>query len=61
MKHPYMTAKEVADHTRLAKSTIYLMVERNEIPHIKFGRRVLFDTQEIHTWLEQKKTPAQGS
>ena len=61
MDQKYMTAQELAAYTRLAKSTIYLMVERNEIPYIRFGKRVMFESREIESWIEEKKTPAKGS
>jgi len=36
--------------------TIYDWVHRNTIPHIKLGKLVRFDENEIKKWLENKKS-----
>jgi excisionase family DNA binding protein len=36
----------------LSKSRIYQLVEMNELPHIKKGRRLLFEVDELNKYLD---------
>ena len=42
-----MTAKEVAEHTKLNVRTIYRMKDRGEIPYYKAGSRFRFKLDEV--------------
>jgi len=39
----------------LAQQTIYQMVCRDEIPHVKIGRALRFSTEDLEHWLENHK------
>ena len=52
-----MTVGEVSAKTRLARQTIYQLSSEGRIPRIKLGGRLLFDEEEIETWLEQVTCP----
>lgn len=55
-----LTVKEVAELLGLTRMSIYLMVHRGQIPHVKIGERILrFDQEEIRKWLEAKKRDVQ--
>ncbi len=47
-----LTLPEAADYLRLAKQTIYNMVNREEIPYLKAGRQLRFRKSDLDTWLE---------
>lgn len=51
----YMNIEETAEYTRMAKQTIYQMVSSRRIPHIKKGKRLLFEKAEIDNWLSTGK------
>ena len=47
MKKRYASIKEVSEYTSLSVKTLYDWASRGKIPSIKYGRRVLFDLQDI--------------
>lgn len=44
--------EEVAPVIRKSVNGVYKMVEKRLIPHIRMGRKILFDPAEIRRWLE---------
>jgi excisionase family DNA binding protein len=54
---PLMTAREVAEVTRLARSTIYMLVCQGRIPHLKLGEAVRFRPSDVRAWLEAQAKP----
>jgi excisionase family DNA binding protein len=47
-----ITYRDVASSTGLALGTLYAMVSRGTIPHIRLGRRLVrFRPREIERWL----------
>ena len=51
----YMNREEVAEYIDSTAATIAVMTSRREIPHIKRGRRVLYDRQAIDAWLAAQR------
>lgn len=49
----YLTISEAADLLCKSIHTLYGMVSRREIPHIKKGNRLYFSKQELVTWLQE--------
>jgi excisionase family DNA binding protein len=49
-----MTAREVAEVTRLARSTIYQLVHDGRIPHLKLGEAVRFRPSDVQAWLDSQ-------
>jgi excisionase family DNA binding protein len=47
----FMTVKMLKEYIQLSKSTIYKMVSSNSIPHIKKGRRTIFEKSQIDNWM----------
>jgi excisionase family DNA binding protein len=58
---PLMTARELAQVTRLALSTIYQKVHEGHIPCVKIGEAVRFRPSEIAAWLDQQAKPGRSS
>ncbi len=64
MTKRYANIKEVSEYTSLPKTTLYEWAGQGKIPSIKFGRRVLFDLNDIdeamaslkRTYLQHEKT-----
>lgn len=47
MKKRYANIKEVSEYTSLPVKTLYDWASQGRIPSIKYGRRVLFDLEDI--------------
>lgn len=50
-----MNIEEAAKFTGLAVSTLRAYVCSRAIPFIKIGTRVVFDSEDLTKWLEDKK------
>lgn len=46
---------KLSEELCISKSFIYQAVGRREIPHLKIGRSVRFDLDEINQWLRKMK------
>jgi len=47
--------KEAASYLHMTVGSLYHKTCRNEIPHYKPGKRILFKKAELELWLETKK------
>ena len=52
-----LTVPEVSALTRLAKSTIYMMVHEGRIPHLKLRKAVRFRPSDVQAWLDSQAKP----
>jgi excisionase family DNA binding protein len=57
MKDRYYNIEEVSKVLHLAIPTLYAYVNKKKIPHIKLGGKLLFQKEEITTWLDSMKRP----
>lgn len=55
MKKRYANIKEVSEYTSLSIKTLYDWASQGRIPSIKYGRRVLFDLEDIDRFLASLK------
>ena len=55
----WLTLNEVATYLKRARSTLYRMVQRRELPASKLGRMWRFERDTIDEWL--RRQPAQVS
>jgi len=57
----FMTLPQAAEFLNRSLSTLYGLVNRKEIPHLKNGKRLAFKRSELIEWLEsgRRKTNAQ--
>ena len=54
-----MTTAEVAALLRTTRKAVYAMVERRDLPGVtRLGRRVLFRSDLLLDWLNQKRAPS---
>jgi len=53
-ENDFLTVSELCEWLRLGKSTIYSLVQKNEIPYIKVGGKILFERAKIKVWIEHK-------
>ena len=55
IKKRYISVKEVSVYTSLPVKTLYEWASTGRIPSIKYGRRVLFDLQDIDRIMDSLK------
>ena len=55
MSTPLLTIEEVSRLLSVKVSTIYQWVHMEYIPHVKMGRLVRFDVDEVLKWIEARK------
>jgi len=51
---PLLTIDECSQILRLARSTIYKMISRRELKHIKCGSRVMFRVEDLEEYCLQR-------
>jgi excisionase family DNA binding protein len=62
LDHPdrYMSIEQASTYTTFSQQSLYRRIHENTIPHIKVGRRVLFDKLALDEWLAAaKRGPAE--
>ena len=53
-----LTYEQLSEKLGMAKTALYKMVERQQIPHFRLGQRtVRFDEDKIDAWLEECSCP----
>ena len=53
----YLNLAEVAEYLRKSKSSIYKWCSSSQMPHIKSGKKLLFNKDVIDSWLEAQSVP----
>lgn len=48
----YLDIAALAERLRIKRSTLYAWAEQGTIPHLKLGRLLRFDPDEIEAWLQ---------
>jgi excisionase family DNA binding protein len=48
----YLDIAVLAERLRIKRSTLYTWAEQGTIPHLKLGRLLRFDPEEIEAWLQ---------
>jgi excisionase family DNA binding protein len=54
-----MTIPQVAEYLQISKSKLYLMVRREELPHIRIGKNVRVLESDLEEWLMEQRKPAE--
>lgn len=56
-----MTAEEVADYLHISRAYVFTLIERDKLPHIRLGRRLLFRRDALDRFLQERETtPVKG-
>lgn len=56
----YLTVGQCAAYLGRTPKAVYRLVEREEIPHLRIGRRVQFDKDRVDRWLERHTVRGAG-
>jgi len=55
-----LTVPQLAEQLQIKAATLYTWAEQGSIPHLKLGRLLRFDPDEIEAWLHtQRREPMQ--
>ena len=54
MEEKLLGIKELSAYLGISVNTAYSWVHQKRIPHIKLGRRVLFDPERVKEWMGKK-------
>lgn len=52
----YLTAKEVMDVLKVGRSTVYALLNRNDFPASRIGKRILVSETALREWLARGGT-----
>lgn len=52
-----LTVRDVMNRLKVARSSVYRLVDRGELHPIKMGRSVRFDEQDVEAYIERCKEP----
>lgn len=52
MMENVLTVTEVAKLLRISKWSLYELVKRNEVPHLRLGKTIRFDRQRIESFIK---------
>ncbi len=58
MSEPLLTIKEVRDLLNVPRSWLYERTRKGEIPHVKLGKYVRFDREELLQWINKRRVKA---
>lgn len=58
MSPRYLDVAGTAEYLSMSEDTVRSMVKRQEIPHIKVGRRLRFDIQDLDLWMRRQRIEA---
>ena len=50
-----LTLKLAAAYMSLSYDSLYRMYVDGEVPHVRFGRKVLIDRQDLDAWIDEHK------
>lgn len=60
MSHGFLTPSEVAELLKLNIDTVYILVNKGELPGAKIGGQWRFDESTIRSWFEARTQEQQG-
>ena len=49
--------RQAAEFLGISPHSLRAFVQRRIVPHVKIGRRVLFDPEDLRRYIESKKVP----
>ena len=60
MERQKMDVKQAAEYLGVCTDTIYTMVKKNEIPHFRIRRRILFSKEAIESCIKSQEEEVQN-
>lgn len=57
---PWLTIQEAADLLRVPVSWLYERTRTNSVPHVKLGKYLRFDSDELAAWIDELRRDGRG-
>lgn len=57
----WLTVQEAADLLRVPVSWLYERTRTNSVPHVKLGKHLRFDRDELAAWVDKPRRDGRGS
>jgi excisionase family DNA binding protein len=57
---PWLTVQEAADLLRVPVSWLYERTRTNTVPHVKLGKYLRFDRDELAVWIDELRRDGRG-
>jgi excisionase family DNA binding protein len=57
----WLTVQEAADLLRVPVSWLYERTRTNSVPHVKLGKYLRFDSNELAAWIDELRRDGRGS
>jgi excisionase family DNA binding protein len=54
----YLTAAAAAEYLGLSRDALYTRTRKGEIPHIRMGRSLRWDMQDLDLWMRRQRIDA---
>lgn len=61
MPKRYLVAAEAAEYLGLTRDALYTRTRQGEIPHIRMGRSLRWDMQDLDLWMRRQRVDARQS
>jgi len=58
MPERLLKIREAAELLGMSENFLYKLVEGQQMPHVRVGRSVRFDPQELSAWIDERRRPA---
>jgi excisionase family DNA binding protein len=58
VKRRFLTVKETAEFLNLSADYIYQLTGQKKIPHVRIGRKVLFDVDKLEKFIDENTVEA---
>jgi len=52
---PLWTLDDMTQFLRVSKTTLFRMVKKGEVPHVRIGRKIYFVKDAVQGWIEAKQ------
>jgi excisionase family DNA binding protein len=55
VSEPLWTLDDMVQFLRISKTTLFRMVKKGEVPHVRIGRKIYFVKDAVQKWVEAKQ------
>ena len=53
-----LTVPQLAEIIQISPSNLYLLIKKEQFPHVRIGRNVRILQSDLEEWIEQRRKPA---
>jgi excisionase family DNA binding protein len=57
---PLWTLDDMTRFLHVSRTTLFRMVKKGEVPHVRIGRKIYFVKEAVQRWLEAKQQGGKG-